>query len=184
MRNKKSASSLIRGLRKQNPRMQRAAFDLYAGYLFRICYRYLHNKERAEEVISQVFLKAFAKIEFTDIEQEVKLKAWIKRIAINECLQELRKSVKFSGTFELNEDVQITDLQTDQELLEEDLIKMVKELPVGYRTVFSLYAIEGYAHKEIAEHLGISVGTSKSQLSKARKMLREQLTKNGIIAGI
>lgn len=180
MRQQDGKNRLIRGVKQKNAKAQREFFDLYSNYLFKICFRYLCQRELTEDVLSEVFLKIFTQIAFTDIEDEVKLKAWIKRIAINQCLQEIRKKTIFSNSLELYEGIQEAELQTDENLLSEDLIKITLQLPIGYRTVFSLYVIEGYTHQEIAEKLQISVGTSKSQLSKARKIVKTRIIEMGL----
>lgn len=168
---------LIIELKKQEAKAQREIFDSYSDYLFRVCYRYLYQKETVEDVLSQVFFKVFTKIADTDIEDEIKLKAWMKKIAVNQCLQEIRKKSVFTESIVFYEEEQGADIDTDQDLLREDLITLVLDLPLGYRTVFILYVIEGYTHQEIAEKLQINVGTSKSQLSKARKIIKEQIIK-------
>ena len=170
-------NNLIKALKKNKPKAQEKLFSKYADYLFRICYRYLSNKELCEEVLSQTFLSIFNAIGKTDISEEYMLKAWMKKIAINQSLMEIRRSSRFSPTLELIEDREESEITSDEKLLEGDLIQMVLELPLGYRTVFSLYAIEGYKHEEIAQQLEISIGTSKSQLSKARRMLKEMIIK-------
>lgn len=175
MRRIDGVPKMIKDLKQQRSDAQRQVFEAYVDYLFKVCYRYLSHREKAEDVLSQVFIKIFEHIAFTDIEEEGKLKAWMKRIAINECLQEIRKNDVFADSMELYEEVKESEIEADQELMEEDLVNVVLQLPVGYRTVFSLYVIEGYSHQEIAEKLAISVGTSKSQLSKARNLLKEQL---------
>lgn len=171
---------IIKALKKKKPKAQQKAFDTYADYLFRICYRYLNNRERTEEVLSQTFLNVFNNIHKTDITEEAALKAWMKKIAINQSLMEIRKQVKFSQSLELIEEIEESEITSDENLLENDLIQMVLALPDGYRTVFSLYAIEGYKHEEIAKKLQISIGTSKSQLSKARKLLKNMIHKTEI----
>lgn len=170
---------LIEQIKKKNPKAQQKLFHLYADYLFRICYRYLNNRELAEEVLSQSFLTIFNKLHKTDISEEKVLKAWMKKISINNALMEIRKKTKFHSV-ELIDDMEESEISSDEILLENDLIQMVLQLPIGYRTVFSLYVIEGYKHEEIAEQLNISVGTSKSQLSKARKSLKEMIQKTEI----
>ncbi|MGQ1911485.1 RNA polymerase sigma factor [Marinifilum sp. RC60d5] len=171
---------IIKALKKKKPKAQQKAFDTYADYLFRICYRYLNNRERTEEVLSQTFLNVFNNIHKTDITEEAALKAWMKKIAINQSLMEIRKQIKFSQSLELIEEIEESEITSDENLLENDLIQMVLALPDGYRTVFSLYAIEGYKHEEIAKKLQISIGTSKSQLSKARKLLKNMIHKTEI----
>lgn len=171
---------LIKALKNKKPKAQEQLFKQYADYLYRICYRYLNNRDLCQDVLSQSFLNIFNSIEKTDIQEEHVLKAWMKKIAINQSLMEIRKNTKFSNTIELIEDIEESVLTSDEKLLEDDLIQMVLNLPDGYRTVFSLYAIEGYKHEEIAQKLNISTGTSKSQLSKARKLLKEMITKTEV----
>nr|WP_320120342.1 sigma-70 family RNA polymerase sigma factor [uncultured Marinifilum sp.] len=171
---------LIKALKNKKPKAQQKVFNLYADYLFRICYRYLNNREQTEDVLSQTFLNVFDKVHKTDITEEAALKAWMKKVAINQSLMEIRKHVQFSQPLTLIEEIEESEITSDENLLENDLIQMVLALPDGYRTVFSLYAIEGYKHEEIAEQLNISVGTSKSQLSKARKLLKKMISKTEI----
>ncbi len=171
---------IIKLLKQQKPKAQEKIFQLYADYLFRVCYRYLKNRESAEDVLSQAFIKIFSEIKNTDITEEVQLKNWMKRIAVNEALMLIRSSVKFARQTELTAIADNSEIDSETELLEADLTAMVMNLPAGYRTVFSLYAIEGYQHHEIARQLNISAGTSKSQLSKARKMLRQMIEEENI----
>ena len=171
---------LIKALKKKNPKAQKQLFDSYAGYIYRICFRYMSNRELSEEVLSQAFLNIFNHIERTDITEEKPLKAWMKKIAINQSLMELRKNVRFADTLDLIEEIEEAPLTTDEQLLEDDLIQMVLSLPDGYRTVFSLYVIEGFTHAEIGDKLNISPGTSKSQLCKARRILKEKIKKTEI----
>jgi len=171
---------LIKALKKKHPKAQKQLFDSYAGYLYRICFRYLSNRELSEEVLSQAFLNIFNHIERTDIMDEKPLKAWMKKVAINQSLMELRKNIRFTHTLDLIEEIEEAPITTDEQLLEDDLIQMVLNLPDGYRTIFSLYVIEGYTHEEIAQQLNISTGTSKSQLCKARRILKEKIKQTEI----
>ena len=171
---------LIKALKNKKPKAQEQLFKQYADYLYRICYRYVNNRDLCQDVLSQSFLSIFNSIEKTDIQEEHVLKAWMKKIAINQSLMEIRKNLRFSDTLELIEDIEESELTSDEKLLEDDLIQMVLNLPDGYRTVFSLYAIEGYKHEEIAQKLNIAIGTSKSQLSKARRLLKEMITKTEV----
>ena len=171
---------LIKALKNKKPKAQEQLFKQYADYLYRICYRYVNNRDLCQDVLSQSFLSIFNSIEKTDIQEEHVLKAWMKKIVINQSLMEIRKNTTFSDTLELIEDIEESELTSDEKLLEDDLIQMVLNLPDGYRTVFSLYAIEGYKHEEIAQKLNIAIGTSKSQLSKARRLLKEMITKTEV----
>ncbi len=173
-------NQLIKQLKKQKHKAQEKIFLLYADYLFRVCYRYLKNRESAEDVLSQTFIKIFSEIKHTDISEEAQFKSWIKRIAINEALMLIRSSVKLAQQTELTVVNEPSEIDSETELLEADLVAMVMDLPIGYRTVFNLYVIEGYQHHEIAEQLNISVGTSKSQLSKARKMLQQMIKEEAV----
>lgn len=168
---------LIQALKKKKPKAQEQLFSTYADYLFRISFRYLKNREECEEVLSQSFLNIFNAIDKTDIVEEAQLKAWMKKIVINQSLMTIRKNLRFAPTLELIDEREESEITSDELLLEKDLMNMVFALPQGYRTVFSLYAIEGYKHEEIAEKLGVTIGTSKSQLSKARRILKEMINK-------
>lgn len=171
---------LIQELKKKNSKSQQKLYGLYGDYLYRICFRYLCNRDDAHDALSQSFLNIFNKISETDIEEEVVLKSWMKRIAINQSLMELRKRKMFFMELELIEEIEESPLTTDENLLEDDLVNMVLSLPDGYRTVFSLYVIEGYKHEEIAKKLGVTVSTSKSQLRKARLQLKRMIEKQDV----
>ncbi|WP_158027263.1 RNA polymerase sigma factor [Labilibacter marinus] len=168
---------LLKDLKKKNHRAQHKLFQSYGDYLYRICYRYMGNRDDAHEVLSQSFVNIFNKIGDTDIEEEIVLKAWMKKVAVNQSLMELRKRKIFYAELNVIEDIVEAPLTSDENLLEEDLVQMILELPDGYRTVFSLYVIEGYKHEEIAEKLAITVSTSKSQLRKARLQLKQMIEK-------
>jgi RNA polymerase sigma-70 factor (ECF subfamily) len=168
--------TLIKQLKKKDPKAQKQLFDQFVNLLYRICFRYLNDAQRCEEILSQVFLKIFNHIADTNIESQGAFIAWMKKIAINESLMEIRKKTWFQETLLSVEEMEITSLNTDSHLLADDLISLVMSLPNGYRTIFCLYAIEGYTHTEIANQLGISEGTSKSQLAKARIQLKRMIT--------
>ncbi len=168
-------NKLIGDLKKQKARAQYKLYEKYSDYLFRVSFRYLNNCEDAQDVLSQSFIKIFDKIKEIDISEEVVLKAWMRKVVINQSLMALRKRKLFTENIEEIGIIEEGEPEADEKLLEEDIVKMLLDLPDGYRTVFSLYVIEGYKHEEIAFKLGISVGTSKSQLSKARKLLKEMI---------
>ena len=118
---------LIKALKNKKPKAQEQLFKQYADYLYRICYRYLNNRDLCQDVLSQSFLNIFNSIEKTDIQEEHVLKAWMKKIAINQSLMEIRKNTKFSNTIELIEDIAESVLTSDEKLLEDDLIQMVSK---------------------------------------------------------
>lgn len=147
---------------------QRQMYERYAGRLFATCLRYL-SREDAEEAHSNAWIKVFQNV--VHFRGESKLSTWMTRITVNECLMMLRKKNIFFQEMEDEMFEQVAGYVDDSDV--EQLLQLVSELPVGYRTVFNLYAIEGYSHKEIAEMLRISEGTSKSQLARARDILRK-----------
>jgi len=167
---------LAKKCKKGDRQAQRQLYEKYSTQFFGICLRYLKNREEAEDLLTQGFVKIFNKI--GQFKGAGSFEGWMKRIMVNECLNHLRKQRI------LYADVEIHNLSnepnynmTEQNLNAEELLKLIQELPAGYRTVFNLYAIEGYSHQEIADMLNISEGTSKSQLSRARKILQNNLKK-------
>lgn len=166
---------LVNECAKNNPQAQRALFDKFAPKMLAICFRYLRNMEEAEDVVQDGFVKIFKKIQ--DFKMDGSLEGWIRRVMVNTALDSLRKNKKLSTDLPLD-DVAFRLSYDDyafQGLEVEELMKLINELPDGYRVVFNLFAIEGYSHKEIADTLGISENTSKSQYSRARGFLRNQL---------
>ncbi|QSE96025.1 RNA polymerase sigma factor [Fulvivirga lutea] len=165
---------LIQGCRKFERQAQHELYQKYAPKMHAICLRYVKDHSEAEDVTIQSFVKIFKKID--QFKGEGSFEGWIRRIVVNESLGFLRKN----KSMYLEVDIEAADKEPDYNSLDstleaEDLLKLVQQLPVGYRTVFNLYAIEGYSHQEIAEELGISENTSKSQLSRARALLQKKL---------
>jgi RNA polymerase sigma-70 factor (ECF subfamily) len=155
-------------------------YERFAGRMFRLCLRYLKQEMEAEDAVVEGFVKVFRKLDTFEFRGEGSFEAWISRIMVNESLMMLRKR-KDVVSVDQNEAIQLdSGLSTDSDIRAEDLYALVRQLPDGYRTVFNLYAIEGFAHKEIAEMLGISENTSKTQLFKARAALQSLLEKYGI----
>src|SRR5690606_10559366 len=139
-----------------------------------ICYRYLKDPMEAEDVLVTAFTKIFEKID--QFKHEGSFEGWIRRIVVNEALTTLRKRRNMHLETELDHVDRDPNYNYLSDHLEaEDLMRIVQELPTGYRIVFNMYAIDGYSHKEIAESLGISENTSKSQLSRARIYLQKML---------
>ena len=165
---------LIDGLRREDRRAQRRLYERYNGLFFAVCLRYLKQSDAAEDALVAGFFKVMTKIgSYTG---EGNFEGWMRRIMINECLMRLRKQKSLGITVEL-EDHTLEPERPEvlDALLEADVLELLDRLPTGYRTVFNLYVIEGYKHREIAAELGISINTSKSQLILAKKRLREML---------
>lgn len=158
---------------------RKAQFDLYQYFskkMYVLCLRYAHSTLEADDIMQNGFVKVFSKSKLFD--GKGSLEGWIKRIMINTAIETQRKNksryaepLEDKHSYEL-----ISSLGTDQTGYK-DLLAIIHTLPLGYRTVFNLYAIEGYGHKEIAELLEISEGNSKSQLSRARQWLQRRLVK-------
>jgi RNA polymerase sigma factor (sigma-70 family) len=142
--------------------------------MFRLCYRYVREQQEAEDILCKGFHKVFQHIAQFEDRGEASLQKWITRIMVNEALMYLRKH-KMELVSEDAANAIPAGTRTDSALEAEYLYNLIRALPLGYRTVFNLFCIEGYSHAEIAEQLGITEGTSKSQLSKARAMLQDML---------
>jgi RNA polymerase sigma factor (sigma-70 family) len=158
---------------------QQALYDRYSPTMFATCLRYIGNEMEAEEIMVNGFLKVFANI--ASFREDGSFEGWIRRIMINEALTALRKR-RLSWIEPLeNARHQAVYADSDLQFEAEELLQMIDELPTGYRTVFNLYGIEGYSHKEIAEMLEITESTSKSQLNRARAMLQKMIQKSAEI---
>ena len=165
---------LLEGCRKGKASSQRGLYDRLSPKMLGVCLRYIKDREEAEHVMIGGIVKVFEKLD--QFKCEGSFEGWVRRIIVNDCLMYMRKNRNMSleTAIENAEDSADPSIMEDA-LGKEDLLKLIGELPVGYRTVFSLYAIEGYSHAEIADQLDITENTSKSQLSRARKWLRTKL---------
>ncbi len=172
-----SNQQLIQLCLQGKQKAQRTLYNQYAVRMYRVCWRYLKNEQDAEEVLANGFVKIFKNLEKVEYRDDRSFEAWVKRIMINESLMQLRKRKNFTIISIADAPPVEDNLPTDSSLATEDIYNLIFQLPDGYRTIFNLYAIEGFSHKEIAKQLGVSVNTSKSQLSKARAMLRSMISK-------
>jgi len=169
---------LLKECKKQSVTAQKYLFDHYAVPMFLLCRRYVKSDETAEEVMMNGFLKFFNSLEQFNYVNEAATLGWLKKIMVNECLMYLRSNNSFLQVAMddvpeviLNEEI-ISGISADE------ILWVITKLPLGYRTVFNLHEIENYSHKEIANVLGITEGTSKSQLNKARAVLQQLLIEN------
>jgi len=165
---------LIVGCIRQDRKCQKMLYKAFYGFAMGICLRYAGNRDEAAEVMNQGFFKVFTHIESYDITRP--FKAWLGKIMMNVSIDFYRANLKMAYTEDLDEAEHITDGQlADRNLGYNDLLMMVQKLPQAYRTVFNLFAIEGYSHEEIASMLNINPGTSKSNLHKARQKLKKMV---------
>jgi len=164
----------IEACKKQDRKSQKELYKACFSYAMSICLRYANNKEEAKEILNDSFLKVFDKIHH--LSPPYQFKAWLRRILINTAIDYLRRNKPFLYSADSSEVRGIyVEPTAFEHLSAQELLQMVQELPPTYRTVFNLFAIEGYSHEEIAEMLQISVGTSKSNLHKARQALQKKL---------
>lgn len=169
-------AQLIAALKRGESRAHKVVYERFAGKMLAVCTRYCANRDDAEEVMLDGFMRVFEKIE--QFREDGSFEGWIRRVMVTESLMFLRKNKQWRQEIPIEDVVVEPDyVWADTAVNENDLLRIVNQLPDGYRTVFNLYAIEGYAHAEIAEMLGISEGTSKSQLSRARTLLQANLKK-------
>ena len=165
---------LISGCIKQDRVSQKMLYKAFYGFSMGICLRYANSREEAAEVMNQGFFKVFTRIETFDRTRP--FKAWLGRIMMNASIDYYRANLKMAYTDDLEQAEHLSDGDmADHKLNYEDLLRMVQKLPPAYRTVFNLFAVEGYTHEEIGDLLNISAGTSKSNLHKARQKLKQMI---------
>ena len=167
---------LIDGCRKQSRKAQKLLFDRYSARMLGICRRYVKHTEDAEDVMVEGMYKIMTKID--QYKGKGSFEGWMRRIMVNESLMFLRKKHNFNMSVEISNIEIQSAISVEDELAAQDIIVLLDKLPPGYRTVFNLYVLEGYKHREISDLLGISINTSKSQLILAKKRLRELIERN------
>jgi len=164
---------LIQGCKKKDAKAQAELYKRYSGVLFSICLRYSPNKVEAEDSLQDAFITIFNKAE--QFKEKGSFEGWIKRITVNTVLQKYRKQKVFA----ISDEAQIEDTENeevvDNGLPLDYLLSIIQELPQRYRLVFTMYVMDGYSHKEIGGLLGISDGTSKSNLARARGILKTKV---------
>lgn len=175
---KLSDEQLIKGCLNGDKKAQRALYEQYKVMLFGVCLRYGNDRAEAEDLLQEGFIKIYS--DLYQYRPKSALGAWMRRVVVNVALQHIRKKKNHFKTVEIEQiaDSYEADDAVFSSMRAKALIRMVQQLPDGYRTVFNLYAIEGYSHKEIAEKLDITVNTSKSQLSRAKSVLRKMIERS------
>lgn len=165
---------LIQGCLKGDHLAQRHLYETYAGKFLGICIRYLKDQEQAEDVMIESFMKIFERL--PQYQGKGSFEGWMKRIVVTQALMKLRTQKHVFQEINLENESDYPDQQYHLEQLEvEEILLLVQNLPEGYRTVFNLYAIEGYSHQKIGQLLRISESTSKSQLNRARNTLKQKI---------
>ena len=177
-----SEEELIAGCKKGKRWAQEELYKRYCGAMLGVAVRYCRNTTEAEDALQESFIRIFKYIKNFEGRHEGSLSAWVKTVVVNTTLSHNRNNKKHHYTEDIDEvhvssdDTPLFDEEVDvSRRKQEQILKAMQKLPVGYRTVFNLYVVEGYTHKEIAEIMEISENTSKSQLSKARRYLKKLL---------
>jgi RNA polymerase sigma-70 factor (ECF subfamily) len=165
---------LVEGCIKEDRKCQRFLWDKYAPKLLSVSIRYCKTLEDAEDVLMESFVKIYDKM--PEFRFQSSLETWMRRVVVNMSINKIRAMKIMDSIDNESYDVPFVDFGFDN-LNAKELMALLDKLPIGYRTVFNLYAIEGYSHKEIGEVMGIDEGTSRSQLAKSRKALQEMIEK-------
>ena len=172
-----SESDLIEGCIRGDRRLQYQLYERFAPKMFGVCLRYAGNAEEAEDILQEGFIKVFKKI--SSYRGDGSFEGWIRRIFVNTAIEHFRRKTYLQPITEQEENtLEGKYLTVLDSLAEKDIVHLVQQLSPGYRTVFNMYVVEGYTHKQIADSLGISEGTSKSQLSRAKLILQDLVRKH------
>jgi RNA polymerase sigma factor (sigma-70 family) len=165
---------LLEGCKRGKPKSQEALYKRFAAAMYGICLQYASNEEDAQDIMQEGFVKVFRKLD--QVKNPAAFPGWIRRVMVNTALEKYRSQVHLQR---IDDVIEEADKGMDNEIFEnltcQELVALIQTLTPQYRLVFNLYAIEGYSHQEISEDLGISVGTSKSNLSRARGILQEKI---------
>jgi RNA polymerase sigma factor (sigma-70 family) len=163
---------LIQGCVEGNRRMQEILYQRFSPKMYAVCLRYAGNTDDAQDLLQEGFIKVYNNLQ--KFRSEGSFEGWIRRIFVNTSIEHFRRKSKLRTVQETEETgIEDKSLTALDHLGEKDILNLIRELSPGYRTVFNLYVVEGYAHKEIAEMMGISEGTSKSQLARAKNILKD-----------
>lgn len=173
--------AILQGCLKNNPAAQKELYLRYSTKMLAVCYRYAHNREDAEDMLQEGLIKVFQQIH--TFENRGALEGWIRRIVVHTCINILKKNKKFNESVDI---IHATTVQVKEDSIPsiiqaKQVVECIRLLPIGYRTVLNLYAIEGFSHREIGEMLDIEESTSRSQYTRAKAMLEEILIKKNII---
>ena len=146
-----------------------------------ICYRFAYNKNDAQDILQEAFLKIFSQIHTYQFKGS--FEGWVRRIVVNSCINYIKRNKKFNDNVDIANayNIQIKENNIGQMMFTKQVVECIRLLPIGFRTVLNLYAIEGYSHKEISEILDIQESTSRSQYTRAKVILENILIKKGLI---
>ena len=172
---------MLAGCLSNNAASQEALYSRFSPRMLGVCYRFAKNREDAEDMLQEGFIKVFSQIH--QYRSEGALEGWIRRIMVHTCINVLKKNKKFSDSIDINyaSEVGIREDNIPSIMQAKEVVECIRLLPIGYRTVLNLYAIEGYSHREIGTMLDIEESTSRSQYTRAKSMLEDVLVKKKIM---
>ena len=173
--------AILKGCLQNEPAAQRELYNRYSPKMLSVCYRFAHNREDAEDMLQEGFIKVFSQMH--TFGNRGAFEGWIRRIIVHTCINILKKNKKFNESVDI---IHATAIQVREESVPsivqaKQVVECIRMLPIGYRTVLNLYAIEGYSHREIGEMLDIEESTSRSQYTRAKAMLEDILIRKKII---
>ncbi|MGC4035719.1 MAG: sigma-70 family RNA polymerase sigma factor [Chitinophagaceae bacterium] len=173
--------AILKGCLQNDAVAQRELYNKYSPKMLAVCYRFAHNREDAEDMLQEGFIKVFSQIH--TFENRGAFEGWIRRIIVHTCINILKKNKKFNESIDIihAKGIQVREESVHSIVQAKQVIECIRLLPIGYRTVLNLYAIEGYSHKEIAGMLEIEESTSRSQYTRAKAMLEDILLRKKII---
>ncbi len=172
---------MLAGSVKNNAIAQEALYNRFSPKMLGVCYRFAKNREDAEDMLQEGFIKVFTQIQ--NFRSEGSLEGWVRRIVVHTCINSLKKNKKFRESVDL---IHAHSLRTKTEMIPaimqaKQIVECIRLLPIGYRTVLNLFALEGYSHREISELLEIEESTSRSQFTRAKAMLEDMLVEKNIL---
>jgi len=173
--------AILQGCLKNHAAAQRELYQRYSPKMLAVCFRFAHNREDAEDMLQDGFIKVF--LQMHTFQSKGAFEGWIRRIMVHTCINHLKKNKRFNESVDL---IQASSAQVREESIPsivqaKQIVDCIRLLPIGYRTVLNLYAIEGYSHKEISGMLDIEESTSRSQYTRARQMLEDILIRRSLI---
>jgi len=173
--------AIFQGCLKNDSAAQRELYNRYSPKMLAVCYRFGHNREDAEDMLQEGFIKVFSQLH--TFQNKGAFEGWIRRIIVHTCINNLKKNKRFNESVDIAfaSAVQTREESVPSIVQAKQIVECIRMLPVGYRTVLNLYAIEGYSHKEISLALDIEESTSRSQYTRAKQMLEDILLRKKII---
>ena len=173
--------ALLKGCLNNDPSAQRELYNRYSAKMLAVCYRYAHNREDAEDMLQEGFIKVFLQIH--TFENRGAFEGWIRRIIVHTCINILKKNKKFNESVDIihAHSLHVREDSVSSIVQAKQVVECIRMLPIGYRTVLNLYAVEGFSHREIAGMLEIEESTSRSQYTRAKTMLEDILIRKKIL---